>query len=147
MGYLRPVRTLLALFSLMLGGCATVAGNVGDGPVIVGYYAGWKDTPVDARKLTVVNYAFIEMDWSVGGRDRENLARLAAMKRQNATLLLVASVGGWTRSDRFSDVFADPASRAQFIRGGIAFLRTHDFDGIDIDWEYPGAIGIPCAAG
>ncbi len=114
-------------------------------PVIVGYYAGWKDTDVDPRKLTVVNYAFIEIDWSLGGRDRDNLAKLAALRKQHPHLKLVASIGGWTRSDRFSDVFADPALRARFIRGGIAFLRTQGFDGIDIDWEYPGAIGIPCA--
>src|SRR5689334_9360911 len=131
----------------MLAACATPAPERARlaAPVIVGYYAGWKDgSAVDPKRVTVINYAFIEMDWSVGGQDRANLARLAAMKKGNPDLQLVASIGGWTRSDRFSDVFADPALRAQFIRGGIEFLRRYDFDGIDIDWEYPGAIGIPC---
>ena len=148
----------------MLTGCAHYE--------IVGYYAGWKpETVVDPSLLTVVNYAFLDICWDgehgnpaverrapcegANGavalddprRDVPQFAALAALKAKHPHLRLVGSVGGWTRSNRFSDMAASPTTRANFIASVVAFLRRHDFDGIDLDWEYPGAVGVPCAAG
>ena len=132
--------------AVLLGGCAHYE--------IVGYYAGWKDPiPVAARDLTVLNYAFLYVADDGGllvedpRKEGAIFTRLADLKRDNPDLKLMASVGGWTRSDRFSDMADDAALRANFVDSSIAFLRRYQFDGIDIDWEYPGAIGVKCAAG
>lgn len=48
------------------------------------------------------------------------------------------SLGGWSLSDPFPAMAADPISRMNFAQKCIDLIIDYDFDGIDIDWEYPG---------
>ena len=121
----------------LLAGCAHYE--------IVGYYASWKD-PIafDARDVTTVNYAFIGFAFE---QQTPALERLAAIKREHPQLKVMASVGGWTGSGPFSNMASTAASRAVFIDAALRFLRRTGFDGIDLDWEYPTEIGVPCDPG
>jgi len=47
------------------------------------------------------------------------------------------SIGGWTWSGQFSNVAATYQSRQTFCESAVEFAVKWDFDGIDIDWEYP----------
>ena len=44
-------------------------------------------------------------------------------------------VGGWTLSDSFPALSADPVSRDAFAQKVAELVAYHDFDGVDIDWE------------
>lgn len=66
------------------------------------------------------------------------LAAIAELKLHNPDLKVIASVGGWGMP-MFPDVVADPAHRQVFTESATAFLKRYPvFDGLDIDWEYPG---------
>ena len=54
------------------------------------------------------------------------------------TAEIYPSIGGWTLSDNFPTLAASAASRANFANQCVDLIKEYDFDGIDIDWEYPG---------
>jgi chitinase len=70
------------------------------------------------------------------------LGGMRELKKKNPNLKYSFSVGGWTLSSFFSDMVKDLEMRKEFINSAIDFIdRFPMFDGIDIDWEYPGAAG------
>lgn len=75
-------------------------------------------------------------------------AELYRLKQTHPQIKILPSVGGWTLSDPLYDVGTNAAARAVFIDSIIEFIRTYDFfDGIDIDWEFPGGGGANPALG
>lgn len=137
--------------ALLAGACAQVPTRR---PELVGYYASWTGQPATgAERLSALDFAFLALgtDGTVGiahpGTDDAALAHLRQVKREHPGVALFGSVGGWTSSGNFSNVAHDPASRLRFVTTSLDFLRHAGFDGIDIDWEYPGAIGAGCAPG
>ncbi|WP_105903166.1 glycosyl hydrolase family 18 protein [Vibrio gangliei] len=70
-----------------------------------------------------------------------NFAMMMALKQRNPDLKIIPSVGGWTLSDPFFS-FTDKSKRDIFVASVKEFLTTWKFfDGVDIDWEFPGGGG------
>ncbi|MFC5473795.1 glycosyl hydrolase family 18 protein [Paraherbaspirillum soli] len=87
-----------------------------------------------------------EIGMTLPGQDAKSplkgvLGQMMAAKKRNPNLKILPSVGGWTLSDPFFH-FGDAAKRKVFVDSMEQFLRTWKFfDGIDIDWEFPGGGG------
>lgn len=116
-------------------------------------------TNIPFNKLTHINYAFVGIDpntlaveiydawastdivypgeaWDTPYKG--NLGQLRKAKLTNPNLKVLISVGGWTKSHGFHTAAASASSRATVATNLVAFMKTHEMDGIDIDWEYPG---------
>mmetsp|Transcript_29657 Transcript_29657/g.65706 ORF Transcript_29657/g.65706 Transcript_29657/m.65706 type:complete len:559 (+) Transcript_29657:60-1736(+) len=48
------------------------------------------------------------------------------------------SIGGWTLSDAFPAMAASASARSNFASKCAQLVKEYEFDGIDLDWEYPG---------
>lgn len=86
-----------------------------------------------------------------------NFNQLRELKAKNPKLKVLISIGGWGWSTHFSDAARTAASRKAlvsscldiFIKGDLPLLDGKGgpgsaaglFDGIDIDWEWPGSSG------
>ena len=100
---------------------------------------------IAARKLTRINFAFALIEngkiVTEGSSDPANLTAVVALKRDNPSLTVLVSVGGWLGSGGFSDMALTHESRDVFIRSVLEFVEKYQLDGLDVDWEYPGLIG------
>ncbi|MGP3983316.1 glycosyl hydrolase family 18 protein [Streptomyces sp. KR80] len=89
------------------------------------------------------------------GKLRGNFNQLKKLKAKHPHLKIMISLGGWTFSKYFSDAAATDASRKKFVKSCIDMYIKGDlpvyngaggpgvaagiFDGIDLDWEWPGS--------
>jgi chitinase len=63
--------------------------------------------------------------------------RVRVLKETGVKVML--ALGGWydSQENKYSRLVSSKAARAQFIKHAVKFLQEHDFDGLEIDWEYP----------
>ncbi|MDA0128729.1 glycoside hydrolase family 18 protein [Vibrio sp. MarTm2] len=72
-----------------------------------------------------------------------HFAQLAQLKQTHPDLVILPSFGGWTMSEPFHAMAKDPKAIEHFSKTAVELIAKYDFfDGIDLDWEYPGGGGL-----
>jgi len=122
----------------------------------------WRFFPenIDATKLTHICYAFAKVspqfeiqptEWNdvVDWDPSQGMYRRfhAHVRSQNPAIKTLISIGGYNFNSLaatktiFSDMAGSATNRGTFIKSCMHFARLHGFDGVDVDWEYPGHAG------
>jgi len=156
-------KMFLLIFSLFIGYIGRTQNNCKE---VVGYYPNWQwydrsklvnPQTIDYSKYSILNYCFFapQPDGSINSTDAwadENLLlgqpdwanggyipnTSIVDNAHNNSVKVLPSIGGWTLSGNFPSIAADPVKRANFAQACVTLIQTYNFDGIDIDWEYPG---------
>lgn len=127
---------------------------------VVGYYEGWSTRRpcntfwperIPRGVYSHINFAFATIDPQTfevrpaDGRDVELYTRLTALKKTDPGLSVYIALGGWTFNDpgptatTFSDLARSDDNQRKFFKSLVTFMAMYDFDGVDLDWEYPEA--------
>lgn len=110
-------------------------------------YKYWSAKDVKGEYLTdlIISFAHIDQEnWGIFLPDvdlpdahfKNFWNEFDAIKARTPDLNMHLSVGGWG-ADGYSQMTADPAKRAKFIKAVVDVVREKKLEGIDIDWEYP----------
>ncbi len=107
---------------------------------INGNYNSYPASAIDYNNLTYIAMSFIypQGSGSISVDSWFLNPQLVQTAHQHGVKVIV-SVGGYGGSDGFSSMAADTAARSMFVKNLVNFCLQNNFDGADLDWEYPAA--------
>uniref|UniRef100_A0A8C6UU95 chitinase n=1 Tax=Neogobius melanostomus TaxID=47308 RepID=A0A8C6UU95_9GOBI len=105
---------------------------------------------IDPFLCTHVVYALVTINsfnqiTPIEWNDEQQFVQLNNLKHVNPALKTLLTVGGTVNGlSPYISVVSRPENRAAFIKSVINYLRTHNFDGLNVHWDYPGQTEAPC---
>lgn len=93
----------------------------------------------DAAKIDQLNYAFaLIQNGEASGEHWQSVRKVSAFLQRNPHIDGLLSIGGWG-ADGFSQACATEEGRRKLADSLLALMDEHGFNGLDVDWEYPGS--------
>ncbi|CAK9814906.1 Acidic mammalian chitinase [Anthophora quadrimaculata] len=129
---------------------AIVASAFADNKIVC-YYESWATYRPGEGKYTIqdinlqmcthVIYSFIGINKNGAIKlldDARDLTKFTKYIKSNSNVKALVSIGGASEgSAKFSTVVSNSNVRQKFVKNAVAFLKKYNFDGLDVDWEYP----------
>jgi chitinase len=111
---------------------------------VVGYFPNYRNLAevpdVKFRMCNIVNYAFFSVNTS-GTLTVNNPALvpqvIAKAKANNAKVFVSINDGNGDGKTNFKSMASTATGRNNFIKDVMSNIRLYNFDGADIDWEFP----------
>lgn len=127
-----------ALFMLTSAAMAAPSCN---GKRILAYYPDWqsyKQDKIPYSKLTHICHAFTEPNTSgvLNGPTIET--NLITNAHANGVKVLISVGGAAVPASTFSTLMNNTTARNNLVNNLYNFCATYNYDGVDMDWEYPG---------
>lgn len=124
--------------------CAVIQAPPAFGYYVVGYFPSYRnpaDVPdVKFRMTNVVIYAFFGVN-ATGTLTVNSPATLDAVilkaRANNAKIFVGINDGSGDGKTNFKNMAATAAGRNAFVKDVMAKVRQYNFDGVDMDWEFP----------
>jgi len=132
------------ILSGVLMGLVALSARAEPAPQVAAYYdGGMPVSRIPAAKINDLIYAFGEPN-DAGvctpptAAQSGTFAQLRKLRKEHPGLRLILSIGGWDAAPQYSDIALTGPSRGRFAMSCIqAFVVEQEFDGIDLDWEFP----------
>ncbi|ENN70443.1 hypothetical protein YQE_12947, partial [Dendroctonus ponderosae] len=79
--------------------------------------------------------------------DNKFYEKVTALKAKGIKVLI--AIGGWNDSagDKYSRLVNNSSARRRFVAHVVNFIEANNFDGLDLDWEYPKCWQVDCNKG
>ena len=157
------MRSLWIIF-IVLGSLLSSFAATAETKAIIAYYKQWgiyspnyhiKDIPgaqithlvyqsakFDAEGTVEVGDEYADLNLQYPDADESlpftgNFGQMISLKQQHPQIKTIISIGGWGRSEHYSNIAADAKLRRDFAKSAVDFMKQYQFDGIEIDWNFP----------
>jgi chitinase len=114
-----------------------VADDKAKDKVFVGYLFG-QPRNINFRLYTHLCHAFLVADGEGKIRESRNVpSRDLTGEAHKAGVKVLVSLGGWGWDKQFASIVSKPEAEDRYVKAVMDVVDGFDYDGIDLDWEYP----------
>ena len=105
--------------------------------VFVGYVFG-QPRNINFRLYTHLCHAFLVADGDGNVRKSRTVpSRELTGEAHKAGVKVLLSLGGWGWDKQFASIVSRPEAEDRYVEAVMGLVDGFDYDGIDLDWEYP----------